>query len=63
MCYALDSYLGLGQELAIDDEVILNWEIETWSRRPNNSNLTVWYHIPSIEYGVPTSIPQPPIDD
>ena len=63
MCYALDSYLGLGQELAVDDEIILDWGIGTDSRIPNHSHLTVWYHIPSIKYGVPTAIAQPPIDD
>ena len=63
MCYALDSYLGLGQELAVDDEIILDWGIGTGFRIPNNSHLTVWYHIPSIKYGVPTYFSEPPIID
>ena len=63
MCYALDSYLGLGQELAVDDEIILDWGIGTESRIPDGSHLTVWYHIPSIKYGVPSTVSDPPVND
>lgn len=60
MCYCLDSYLGLGYEYMANNYYADNERPITWTIQVNDSvfppsNLTSFYHILSVQYGVPTS--------
>ena len=59
MCYALDSYLGKGLELANSNEVVLGWGLTTGRRYLSGDHLSTWYHIPSFKYGIPSTTIDP----
>ncbi len=61
MCYSLDSYLGLGYEYLnnnyyVNNEVPLTWTVDTYDSVFPNDNLRKYYHILSVQYGIPATV-------